>query len=249
VGTVTCQEINRRVILLMQDAGISVDPASGVGSGPLGITRENTQDNATLPNIRWTVEEILMWITDAQRATTLLRPNSNNVVAPVKLTSGIRQKLPTSGWLLLTANANMDAAGNYGRAVTLTSMDQMNRMFPNWRADPKGPVAYNYIYDLTDQKAFYVWPPNDGTGIVECNYAATPVEQTDMSQPIQLDDIFVPPLVDYCAMRASVKDAEFGPGLQYAAHFQQLFTMQLGGKDAGEKEQNPDAALPPASNR
>jgi hypothetical protein len=237
VGTLTCQEVNRRVILLMQDAGITVDPASGTGTGVLQITP--SQDTVNQPNIRWTIEEILMWITDAQRTITLLRPNSNNIVAAVPLVPGIRQSLPPDGWLLLSINANMDDTGGYGRAVTFTTMAQMNRQFPNWRTDLRNPVAYNYIYDLTDRKAFYVWPPNDGTGMIECNYAATPHEHLAMTETIQLDDIFVPVVVDYCAMRASTKDAEFGPGLQYAAHFQGLFTLQMGGEGAAESTQNP----------
>ncbi len=205
---------------------------------------------STTSNIRWTEEEILLWITDAQRAIVLLRPNSYNWVDNVPLKKGARQAIPTDGWVLLTANANVDPATlEYGRAVTLATFDQMNRQFPNWRADAKNKLAYNYLFDLTDQKAFYVWPPNDGTGMVELNYSRTPPALTDMTQAITLDDIYVPAMVDYVCMRASMKDAEFGPGLQYAQAFQGSFMAQVMGKDAGEKEQNPDAGLPPTSNR
>lgn len=244
MGTLTGAEINRRAILLMQDAGITVAAGSGGGIVP-------ADDFPGQPsNVRWTVEEMLKWISDGQREIVLLRPNSNNKVAEIPLVAGPRQRLPDDGWLLLTANANTDGSGNYGRAVTLTTFDAMNRQLPNWRADDKSPIAYNYMFDLTDQKAFLVWPPNDGTGHIEVNYSAQPPEMTDMAQLISIDDIFAPVLTDYVCMRCSMKDAEFTPdGPAYAAHFQQLFMGALGGKDAGEKEQNPDAALPERSNR
>ncbi len=83
----------------------------------------------------------------------------------------------------------------------------------------------------------------------ELNMSATPPEVASMTQLLSLDDIFLPPIVDYVCARASIKDAEFGPGLQYNSAFMQNFMLTITGKDAGEKEQNPDAALPPVSNR
>jgi len=234
--------VNERVLYQMQDVGMPANPQSGTPT-PGGIVTQ-------YGNIRWTVEEILDWITDAQRAITLLRPNSNNFVGVIPLAQGPRQKLPNGGWFLLTVNNNMDSTGTkYGRAITLTTFDMLNRENPNWRSDPPSSIAYNYTFDLTDQKAFFVWPPNDGTGYCECNWVKTPDQHTDMTQIIELDDIFMPIIVDYCCMRASMKDAEYGPGLEYSKYFQGLFMAQLTGKDQAEKEQSPDAALPTKSNR
>ena len=244
MGLTTGTEINRRAVLLMQDSGITATAGTGGGIVPA------PDAPGTPANVRWTVEEMLKWISDGQRAIVLLRPNSNNKVAEIPLVAGPRQRLPDDGWLLLTANANTDGASNYGRGVTLATFDAMNRQLPNWRADAKSKLVYNYMFDLTDQKAFYIWPPNDGTGHLEINYSAQPPEMTDLDQTIAIDDIFVPVLVDYVCMRCSTKDAEFSPdGLGYAQFFQGLFTTGLFGKDSAEKEQNPDAALPERSNR
>ncbi len=249
MGLATCADINQRAMFLLQDSGLAASVAQSVGVNPTS-TPGVTSAPSALSNVRWTVPEVLKWISDAQRAIVLLRPNSYNYVATAPMVRGVRQTIPVDGWLLLTANANWDmATSEYGRAITLATFDQMNRQFPNWRSDAKNKLAYNYMFDLTDQKAFYVWPPNDGSGALEMNYSRIPPEMTDMAQPITLDDIFIPPMTDYVLMRASMKDAEFGPGLQYAGYFQQLFQSQVFAKDSAEKEQNPDAGLPPTSNR
>lgn len=243
MGTLTCQQLNDRAMFLMQDKGIPIDATVG-GAPAAGGT-------ATPGNVRWTITEVLMWISDAQRAIIVLRPNSYNKVARMPLVAGARQVIPDDGWLLLTVNSNVTAlsGGDYGRATLLTTFDQMNRSDPNWRSGPKRAEVNNYMFDLTDQRAFYVWPPNNGSGFVEINYSAMPTELTAMTDKMQLDDVFAPMVVDYICMRASMKDAEFGPGLNYATFFRDTFTQTLTGKDTGEKEQNPDAALPPASNR
>jgi hypothetical protein len=241
MGRAIAADINRRVVYLLQDSGLNTGAVSQSGSadGP---------PVASQSNLRWSVDELLLWITDAQRAIVQLRPHSNNIVAVVPLVAGPRQRIPIDGWLLLTVNSNM-AGSVYGRAVTLATFDQLNRQLPGWRGDKMNPVAYNYLFDSTDQKAFYVWPPNDGTGGVELNYSATPPLVNQLTDSISLDDIFVPPIVDYVCARAALKDSEFGPGLQFSTNFMQSFMVTLTGKDAGEKSQNPDAALPPMSNR
>jgi hypothetical protein len=234
MGFATAADINRRAVYMMQDSGFA--------------STNDPSQISTSSNLRWTTDEMLLWITDSQRALVALRPNSYNVVAGVPLVAGVRQLIPADGWLLMTVNANM-VGTDYGRAVTLTTFDQMNRQWPNWRADKKNAVAYNYMFDLTDSKAFYIWPPNDGTGKVELNYSKSPPLLKAMTDTIALDDIYIPAMLQYVCAQMSLKDAEFGPGLQYNQAFTQSFMTLVMGKDAGEKEENPDAALPPQSNR
>lgn len=244
MGFATAADVNRRAMYLLQDSGFATGATTGAGSadGPAVVAQSN---------LRWSTPEMLLWITDAQRAIVQLRPNTYNSVTSVNLIRGVRQRIPLDGWLLLTVNSNMSgpAWDQYGRAVTLATFDQLNRQMPNWRADPQNPVVYNYMFDITDQKAFYVWPPNDGSGAVELNYSKSPPLLTDMTQNIALDDIFIPAMVDYVCARAAIKDAEFGPGLQYYTAFSQSFMTMVAGKDAAEKSSNPDAGLPPVSNR
>lgn len=237
MGYATAADINRRAVYLLQDSGVTTGNSSGV--------------LPTASNVRWTTDEMLLWITDAQRAIVQLRPNSYNQVIVVNLITGVRQRIPLDGWLLLTVNSNMAGPGwaNYDRAVTLATFDQMNRQLPMWRSDPQNPKVVNYMFDVTDQKAFYVWPPNDGTGAVEINYSKSPPLLTDMTQNIALDDIFIPSMVDYVCGRCSMKDAEFGPGVQYNNVFMQNFMTGITGTDTGANKTNPDAGLPPGSNR
>ena len=242
MGTITVGAINQRAIYMLQDVGINTSTSRGVGADARAGSSIQSM------NVRWTVPELLMWISDAQRAIVQLKPNSYNVVEPVPLVPGVRQVLPATDWLLLTVNANMIGT-DYGRAVILSTVDEMNRQYPNWRADKKNKQVNTYMFDITDQKAFYVWPPNDGTGMVECNISRSPPEVTDLASVISLDDIFVPNITDYVCMRAAMKDAEFGPGLNYAQVFMGTFMSMLTGKDGAEKETNPTVDLPPGSNR
>lgn len=209
------------------------------------IDKAVTQLN-DLASVRWTRPELLEWLNDAQRQIVLMAPNSSNHTDIVKLSAGTRQTIPADGWLLLDIYRNMGTTGTApGRAIRIASKELLDGFNPDWHSATPAATAQNYVYDIQDQTAFWVYPPNTGTGYVQLNYARVPVEITSEASPIGLTDILQTAILDYIMYRACSKDAEYAPGLQLAQGYWAAFSSALGFKSAAEVSNSPNLSLTP----
>lgn len=199
-----------------------------------------------IANVRWTRAELLSWLNDGMRQIVLIQPSASSTTVSKLLTAGTRQSLPTGGWLLLQIYRNMGTTGTTpGRAIRIVSREVLDGFNPNWHTEiPKAEVK-NYIYDIQDQTAFYVYPPNTGTQYIELNYSAQPANLTSENEVIPIFDIFQSALVDYILFRACSKDAEYAPGLQLAQGYLATFTAAVQGKSQSEATNDPVNALNP----
>lgn len=199
-----------------------------------------------IPAVRWTRSELLGWLNDGLRQTVVMQPTAANTVTVQKLAVGTRQSLPSDGWLLLNVIRNMGTNGTTpGRAVRVISRELLNGFNPDWHADAASSVTKNFMYDLSDQTAFWVYPPSDGNGYVEFNYSRQPVDLTSENQVIPIFDIFQQTLVDYILYRACSKDAEYAPGLELAKTYLATFVGSIKGKQESEIVATPEQALFP----
>lgn len=197
-------------------------------------------------NTRWTRAELLDWLNQGQKQIVILSPNATNKVSTVQLAVGTRQTIPSDGWLLLELIRYMGTDGTKpGRAIRLTSRELIDSFNPNWHADTKSPVPKHYVFDPQDQTAFYVYPPNTGTGYVQLNYAPVPPMITSEATVISISDTFEPALLDYILYRACSKDAEYAPGLALAQGYLQTFMASVGVKQTSELANNPNQQFTP----
>lgn len=181
--------------------------------------RELLIDNGSPP--RWTDAELLRHLSDGQRAIARADPTAVQKVATVQLAVGTRQSLPADGESLLTITRNMGTNGTTpGRAVRVVRRDIIDDQNPMWHTDPKVSTIYNYIYDPTDNRAFFVYPPSNGQGHVEISYCYTPAEIDSTSDVLDVTDSYTTPLTDYVMFRALQKDSDFAAGINRARlHF------------------------------
>lgn len=213
------------------------------------ITAKSIIDKAAIQltdtgNIRWTRAELLGWINDAQRQIVIMSPNATNKVATVQLAAGTRQSIPSDGWTLLEVIRYMGTDGTKpGRAIRLASRELIDSFNPNWHAATPTLIPNHYIFDLQDQTVFFVYPPNNGRGYVQLNYAPDPADVTNENNPISLNNIFETAILDYVLYRACSKDAEYAPGLQLAAGYLQTFMASMGQKAQSEIINNPNQQL------
>lgn len=199
-----------------------------------------------IAGVRWTRSELLGWLNDGMRQIVLMQPNATNTVVSKQLAAGTRQSLPADGWLLLTITRNMGTNGTTpGRAIRVVSREVMDAFTPDWHTATASAVTKNYLYDMQDQTAFYVYPPSNGQGYVELNYSKQPADLTAETQVIPIFDVFQGALVDYILYRACSKDAEYAPGLALAQGYIQTFIAAVGGKEASEVKNTPENALLP----
>lgn len=199
-----------------------------------------------IAGVRWTRAELLGWLNDGLRQIVVIQPNASNTVTAVKLVSGTRQTLPSDGWLLMGVNRNMGTTGTTpGRAVRLISRELLDGFNPNWHTDTASTTVQNYLYDIQDQTAFWVYPPSPGTNYIEINYSKQPVDLTSETQVIPIFDVYQQSLLDYMLYRACSKDAEYAPGLQLAQGYLQTFIAGVQGKEDAENKNNPIHELLP----
>ena len=210
------------------------------------ITAKTIIDKAVIQltdisGVRWTRAELLGWINDAQRQIVIMSPNATNKISVVKLNAGTRQSLPSDGWTLLEVVRYMGTTGTKaGRAIRLASREQIDSFNPDWHSDTPAPVPRHYIFDLQDQTAFFVYPPNTGTGYVEINYSPDPADLTTETSVIYLNNIFETAILDYVLYRACSKDAEYAPGLQLAQGYLTTFMASMAAKAKSEADNSPN---------
>jgi hypothetical protein len=210
------------------------------------ITAKTIIDKASIQlldtsNVRWTRAELLSWINDAQRQIVIMSPNATNKVATYKLIAGTRQSIPSDGWTLLEVIRYMGTNGTTpGRAIRLTSRELLDSFNPDWHSDTPSSVPKHYVFDLQDQTAFFVYPPNNGNGYIQLNYSPDPADLTAESQTINLNNIFETAILDYVLYRACSKDAEYAPGLQLASGYLTTFMASMGQKDQSETANSPN---------
>ena len=215
------------------------------------VTAKSIIDKATiqlidLTNIRWTRAELLSWLNDGMRQIVIIQPSASSTTSAVKLVAGTRQMLPADGWLLLQVYRNMGTTGTTpGRVIRVVSRELLDGFNPYWNTDTAKAEVRNYLYDVQDQLAFYVYPPNTGTQYIELNYSAQPASLTAESQVIPIFDIFQSALVDYILYRACSKDAEYAPGQQMAQGYLGTFVGAVTAKSQSESGNDPTQALNP----
>lgn len=197
---------------------------------------------------RWTNTELFRYMSDGCRAIVALKPSSNPLRNVMTLTAGTRQTLPADAFMLLNVTRNLGVNGTTpGRAIRIVSREILDGINPSWHTETAAATVTNYMFDPMEQTAFYVYPPNTGTGTAEVIYAATPAEITLIGQNITLQDVYIVPLTDYVLARAHMKDGDFSGGPQVAQGYMQSFAQFLGATTQVENADNPNLTLLPTA--
>jgi hypothetical protein len=188
-------------------------------------------------NIRWPDTELILWVNDAQREITYIKPDATATVATVTLVAGTKQSIPSAGNRLLDITRNMSAAssGTGGRAIRLVTRDSLDAQSPSWH-DPTVTgsakhtnVVKHYTYEDSNPRTFYVYPGVSGNAYVELTYSANPATVAT-SDNIGVPDIYSTAIMNYVLYMAYMKEAEFAENSQRAGAHYQLFTSMLAGK-------------------
>jgi hypothetical protein len=190
--------------------------------------------------VRWTEAELLGWLNDGQREIVSLRPSANpkTVVAP--LVAGTRQTVPAEAYQLVRITRNMGVGGaTPGRAVRLTDMAVLDQQNPDWHSDTASAVVRQYMYDLREPLAYYVYPAAVVNATVEMTYSYAPPVVAAVGNTITLPDIYANALLDYVLFRAYAKDGEHPANASRAAAYRQSFENSLGLKAQADASSQP----------
>ena len=191
-------------------------------------------------NVRWPLSELRLWLNDGLREISLIKPTAISASVIYSLSAGTYQKLQSdyTGIIRVTRNLKTTATSPRagGRAIRVVDRVVMDSQLPDWHdstiTTPSKTVK-NVVFEMTDPTAFYVYPPNDGTGIVEAIVSKVPTQIAaptgdqeniaNYSTALDILDVYANALVDYVLYRAYSKDSSFaGNAQRAAAHYTQM---------------------------
>ena len=189
--------------------------------------------------VRWSEAELLWWFNDARRELAVFVPSEFAKRVNLTLVAGTLQSLPASCYQLHRLNANLlDTAPRVaGKAVTVVEQRILDAMNPNWAdgiAYPFTKEVLHYTYDPAEPLAFYVFPGNNGAGLVDATISELPNDVTDLSTDIGVRDIYANALVDYLLYRAYSKDTDEPANAQRAGAHYAAFSAAIGIKNTVE---------------
>lgn len=179
----------------------------------------------------WTVTQLIEWVNDAIRALALVKPDSTAVTATQQLTaSQTKQVLSGASDLrLIRLVRNMGANGTtVGRAIRLGDMNALDSFNPDWHTAEKSAVVKEYMFNAERPDEFWVSPPVHATTAVhvELIKSVLPAAVAATTDTLPVDDIYGPPLIEWCCYRAFSRDSERTPNWARAArHFQAFFNL------------------------
>lgn len=204
---------------------------------------------------RWTLPELVGWLNQGLRAIVLAKPDASSATVVLSLQAGTYQQLTDDGHLLLLrAVRNIVTVGSPpvgGRVVRQTERDALDASLPTWH-DASGNKAKkevrNVIYDEANPRTFYVYPPNDGNGLLEVIVSTMPATLvasgdvdtiTSYATEIDLPEPYTVPLEDYILYRAFSKDSDAADSTRANQHYQ-AFATALGIKVQAERLSSPN---------
>ena len=207
--------------------------------------------------VRWTLPEWLTWFNDAIREIALYKPTAFSVSAPFLLAAGTYQKAPAAANLVLRVTRNLKTIDPDTRvgttSVRAVDRDQLDLSNPSWHdptvVTPRREVR-NVAYDQDEPTAFWVYPPNDGTGIVELvtSVPPEPIAAPDAPNEIasyetleaKAPNVLLNAVTDYMLYRAFSKDAAFAGSAQRAITYYSAFANAVGINIQNAKSLNPN---------
>lgn len=211
-------------------------------------------------HIRWPLDELAGWINEAVRAVILAKPSAGSKTVALPLVKGTHQILPPSidgreTLQLVGINRNLNSAAEpraAGRAIRTAARALIDAQEPNWHDASYVPFrreVRQVIFDENVPTEFYVYPGNDGNGVVEAAVALLPAPVTaaggdpDLIQTwavsTGLAEPYGGPLVDYVVSRSHMKDDTAADTAKAMSHYQ-LFATALGIKVQAEGSTNPN---------
>ncbi|UAW01040.1 virion associated protein [Ralstonia phage RPZH3] len=83
---------------------------------------------------RWTVDELLEWLTDGTREIVVRKPSAYMKTTTAALVAGSKQALPEDAIQLIDVPRNLKTDGSPGRAVTATDRRLLDTENPDWHS-------------------------------------------------------------------------------------------------------------------
>lgn len=178
---------------------------------------------------RWSQEELLAYINDAQRTLALARPDEFAKVRVHQVTRTHQQALPPQAYALIDVPRNAHSR----QAITQVDAKLLDVAARAWEQAPAGTgaaVYHHYTHDLRNPRVFQLYPAPAvfaQPGAVEVVVAEYPGDCA-LGGPLRVHAQWAVPVYHYVLFRAFSKDAEVAANGELAAHHHGLFQAAVG---------------------
>lgn len=208
--------------------------------------------------VRWPLPELCTWLNEGVKAIILAKPSAYSHSRVIPMQTGTLQNVPVSGnptpLLMVRAVRNLISATptrEGGRIITPTNHETLDAQVPYWhdrRHVRWQKEVRHVIYDEDNPLEFYVYPGNDGTGMIEAVLSELPPPLTasgpidelpSYSGDIGLPEPYSVPLLDYVLFRSFSKDDLEGSAPRAMGHYQ-TFAAAIGLKIQVEGATSPN---------
>jgi hypothetical protein len=204
---------------------------------------------------KWTIDELLTWLNDAQLAVVQFRPDAYTQVRNFQLATGTLQAIPSGDLRLISVTRNMGADGlTPGRAIRYVEREELDLSDPDWHTATAAAEVRHYVYDDRIPKQFWCYPqqPGAGQGYIEAVCSAVPPAMTidgvngeNATSNLGLDDIYLNPILQFVVYRGYSKDAEYAQIGDKADLAFREFLQLLGVQTESDKQFAPRRNQPP----
>ena len=188
--------------------------------------------------VRWTADEALDYINDAQREIVNINFKANTLRSNPTLAAGSRQDLKLMGLTdaisLVTVYASMNSAG----ATRIRSLTKRERAWfddnkPTWHTTVGDPVYW--IYDDDEPTVFWIYPQPSGAMKVELAYAASPAPLATLADTIVLPDTYANAIQYFVLFSFFSKRTNYAGDPNMAQAYYALFQNSAGGSAGSVK--------------
>ncbi len=179
--------------------------------------------------VTYTDAQVLGWINEGQRAVCLVRPDACATLAAVTLTAGTKQEIPVAYRRLMRLICNTNSGGTSHGQATLgpVPLRVWDRYAPGWGAGSAAALVDEYAYSPAHPKTFWVRPPSTGTdAYVLAEMAKNPTDLTQLTDTLDINDVYSPPMIHYVTACLCLRDDERTPNHERGRyHMEQFFGL------------------------
>jgi len=154
-------------------------------------------------NRTWSRDEWLEYLNEALRTTALVHTDIYVVQAELTLAAGEQQEIPADGTGLVDVPRNTG-----GRVVTQVDKGLLDESSRFWPAGTQEATVQHFTADPRNPLRFVVFPPNDGTGIIDLIYTATPPQLMYEAEELVVPDSYQAPLQNFMLGKAYQKNSK-----------------------------------------
>lgn len=134
----------------------------------------------------WSAAQLLANLNAAERKICTLKPTAFTTVANLTMAAGVNQVLPAAGTEIFDLYSNNVSR----RPVRLVDRELLNESYRFWPAATQEVDVQEWTQDPRSPTRFIVYPPNNGTGVVEALYGLIPSEIATAGSAINLLDSY-----------------------------------------------------------